>query len=439
MLLEFRTSNYKSFRNETTLSLIPAPKQTDLAYSILRESAGRKKYEAISSAVIYGANASGKSNMIGAMDTLRNIVLRGNIRNDEHYTANAATATLELIPNNSAETTAPVTFAIRFVSEGTLFDYQLALDIGTFLADGFERKILSEKLYVNNAMIFERAEELHIGTLRGIETWLVSGYRQNAKRIRAIASANLDPQELFLTNGFKNMFSSKLAAHITDWMSDHFMVIYRSDAMHLIRRFADPAKKSIYVEKTLTEAASVFGINSNALGYMVDGEGTEPKLCSVFHFENESRAIPANVFESYGTIRFVNLFPLVVKALMTGSVLVVDEFDASIHPMALMNIINIFHNDELNVHHAQLIFNTHNPIFLNGNLFRRDEIKFVERDEQTHFSSTYSLSDFGTSGTNGVRKGDDYMRNYFVDRYGAIRDIDFTSLFEKILRDEGGV
>ena len=119
---------------------------------------------------------------------------------------------------------------------------------------------------------------------------------------------------------------------------------------------------------------------------------------------------------------------------MNGSTLVVDEFDASLHPMALMNIINIFHNDEVNIHHAQLIFNTHNPIFLNTNLFRRDEIKFVERDEETHCSNTYALSDFGTAGKNGVRKNEDYMRNYFVDRYGAIRNVDFLPIFEKLLK-----
>lgn len=142
---------------------------------------------------------------------------------------------------------------------------------------------------------------------------------------------------------------------------------------------------------------------------------------------------PAELFESYGTIRFVNMFPLVVNALLNGGTLIVDEFDASIHPMALMNIINIFHNDEINIHHAQLIFNTHNPIFLNSNLYRRDEIKFVERDEETHFSSHYSLSDFGTTGKSGVRKNEDYMKNYFVDRYGAIKDIDFTPIFEELM------
>lgn len=96
-----------------------------------------------------------------------------------------------------------------------------------------------------------------------------------------------------------------------------------------------------------------------------------------------------------------------------------------------MNIIDIFHNDDINKNHAQLIFNTHNPIFLNASLLRRDEIKFVERDENTGKSIQYALSDFKTA--DGFRKGEDYMNNYFISRYGAIKEIDFSPIFEKII------
>ena len=88
-------------------------------------------------------------------------------------------------------------------------------------------------------------------------------------------------------------------------------------------------------------------------------------------------------------------------------------------------------NDEINKNHAQLIFNTHNPIFLDSSLFRRDEIKFVERDAATNHSTHYSLSDFKTA--DGVRKGEDYMNNYFINRYGAINDVDFSPILEKII------
>lgn len=104
--------------------------------------------------------------------------------------------------------------------------------------------------------------------------------------------------------------------------------------------------------------------------------------------------------------------------------------------MALMNIISIFHNDEINKNHGQLIFNTHNPIFLDASLFRRDEIKFVERDAGTNHSTHYSLSDFKTA--DGVRKGEDYMSNYFVNRYGAISDVDFSTILRKIIAAKEG-
>lgn len=68
-----------------------------------------------------------------------------------------------------------------------------------------------------------------------------------------------------------------------------------------------------------------------------------------------------------------NEFPLVIKALVTGGTLVIDEFDTSIHPATIMNIILAFHNDEINKHHAQLIFTTHNPIFLDASLLRREK------------------------------------------------------------------
>jgi AAA15 family ATPase/GTPase len=280
--------------------------------------------------------------------------------------------------------------------------------------------------------VFIRNNGLEFGSLDMIQDFFVNAFEQNADGAIALAKNNPNNEELFLMNGFKTMFSSKLVALISDWLEKKFMVIYRANSMRLIRKFSDPKKKSIYIEKTLNEAAYYFGINSNALGYMIDSDNDEAKLYSLFENNSKGKAIPAELFESYGTIRFVNMFPLVVNALQNGGTLVVDEFDASIHPMALMSIINIFHNDDINTNHAQLVFNTHNPIFLNANLFRRDEIKFVERDEEAHLSVLYALSDFGTTGKSGVRKNEDYMKNYFVDRYGAIKDIDFTPIFESL-------
>ena len=121
MLLEFKMSNYKSFKDETVFSLIPAPKQKDLEYSILHTAIGKKTYKGLCSAVIYGPNASGKTNIIGAMDTFKAIVLRGHIRNDEDNSMpNIAAASLELIPNSAADGVSPVMFEIKFITDGVL-------------------------------------------------------------------------------------------------------------------------------------------------------------------------------------------------------------------------------------------------------------------------------------------------------------------------------
>jgi len=442
MLLEFRTKNYKSFVEETKFSMIAAPKQSGLDYSLLKKKVKGKIIKGLCSSVIYGPNASGKTNIIGAMDVFRAIVLRGNVRNSEEKTSpNHASAALELIPNNKMSAPQPVEFSVDFIENGLHIQYGICIDLGLFLDDGYKRKIISEELVVNGDRVFIRKGVLTFDNLKAIKEYLSSSMERKTEGVIEIAKNSLNQEELFLTNGFKLIFSQSFVKMMTDWFTNKFMIIYRADSMQLITRFADPQKKAVYIEKTTDKAAKLFGINSNSVGYVVSDDDSEAKLCSIFKNvkDKKSAALAAELFESYGTIRFINMFPLVIRAIQTGGTLVVDEFDASIHPMALMSIINVFHNDDVNIHHAQLIFNTHNPIFLNSNLFRRDEIKFVERDDESHYSTLYALSDFGTTGEMGVRKHEDYMKNYFISQYGAIKDIDFTPIFDEILANEGEV
>ncbi len=429
MLLEFKIKNYKSFAEEATFSMTPAPKQTGLDYSILKEKAGSSNYKALCSAVIYGPNASGKTNIIGAMETLKAIISRGHIRNAEmSLSPNAAASSLELIPNCNKESS-PTELSITFIEKGFLISYTLVMELGKFLEKDFSRKIIEEKLTVNEKLVFCRGKELDVALPAIIKPLANKSIKRISAKTKEIAISSLSDTELFLTNGFKTIFAQDLVTLITDWFADKFMVIFRSDAVKVMHKFAEPKENAVYVEKTLTEAAKEFGINSNALGYRTTSDGDDVMLCSIF--DDNKIAIPAEAFESYGTIRFINEFPLVISALLNGGTLVMDEFDASIHPMALMNIISIFHNDEINKNGAQLIFNTHNPIFLDASLFRRDEIKFVERDNESNCSIHYALSDFKTA--NGIRKGEDYMNNYFVNRYGAISDVDFSPILEKII------
>lgn len=429
MLLQFKTENFKSFLDEMNFSMTPAPKQKDLEYSILEHKIGNKTYKGLCSAIIYGPNASGKTNIISAMDVFKEIVLKGDIRNsDELRSPNISEGKLELIPNNLNRYPKPTKFYIRFVEGELLVEYELKIDLGLFLDRNYQRKIEFESLRINDKTIYERTDQIEFFNLKSIEKYLITEFRENEDSAKAIARNNLNETELFLTNGFKMMFSSKIVSFILEWFEEKFIVIYRVDAAEIKSKLDNTEGGKIFINRTTNDAAKLFGINSNALGYVVPEDGGEPQLCSIF--KDNGIAIPAKHFESYGTVRFINMFPLILKALVERSVLVMDEFDANIHPMALMNIINIFHDDDINKKNAQLIFNTHNPIFLNANIVRRDEIKFVERDDETHLSTHYSLSDFKTSGPNGVRKADDYLKHYFLGRYGAVKDIDFYDLFE---------
>lgn len=435
MLLNFSAENFKTFKDKFVFSMEPAPKQKGLDYSIFKKRINGKDYKGLSTAVIYGPNAAGKSNLIGAIEAFEEIILRGNIKNVPVETPNWSAFNLELIPNSTLEKAQPVSFNIKFIVDELVIEYSLSLDLGLFGDDQYERKVLSEVLKVNEKVIFDRSDSVEFKNLRSIEHLLNEGVldEPNWPVLASLAQTGLESTDLFLVNGFKVILSKKLVEKIRYWLGRQLIVIPRSDAIEFKGKHAKSYGPNI--GEVFTKLAQKMGSDTKRLGYANFDDSKNEVLTSVVKFGDKGQAylVPSMVYESYGTFRMVNLFPLLLMALRNGGALLVDEFDASIHPMVIMNIIKIFHDDEINVNHAQLIFNTHNPIFLNANLLRRDEIKFVERDKETHFSRHYSLADFKTSGANGVRKGEDYLKNYFIDSYGAIDDVDLSDLLDGLI------
>ena len=320
----------------------------------------------------------------------------------------------------------PVEFEIKFITGGIVYQYGIQIDLGTFLDSNYNRKILSETLLVNEKMIFKRDSSLKIGDINVISDMLIAAFDKNASE--NMAQNNLNDEELFLTGLFKSLYSSQIVNSITEWFKNKCKVFLRANLMTIEPHIEKAEKNQAFIDKTLNQAIKLFGIHGNNIAYVKSNDNNEMSPYSIL---SNGKAIPVEIFESYGTERFLNIFPIIIETLQTGATLIVDEFDASLHPMALMSIVGAFHNDEINKKGAQLIFNTHNPIFLNKNIFRRDEIKFVDRDDNTGISNHYSLSDFGTSGPNAVRNTEDYMKNYFINRYGSIRNIDFSDILEE--------
>ncbi|MDD3173707.1 MAG: AAA family ATPase, partial [Herbinix sp.] len=157
-----------------------------------------------------------------------------------------------------------------------------------------------------------------------------------------------------------------------------------------------------------------------------DDRSANMQLVSIYKSGDQNVVIPAELMESRGTLKLLD-FALPFESLFTkGGVFVIDEFDAAIHPELVKGIISLFNNQALNKSGAQLIFTTHNPIYLNNQIFRRDQIKFVEKDKDTYESIIFSLADFGST---DVRNDQNYLLNYFKGKYGALPYIDFAKVF----------
>ena len=188
MLLNFKTKNYKSFYDTADFTMTPAPKQTGLDYSIQTEKIGAKKYRGLSSAVIYGPNASVKTNLIGAMETMLAIILRGNIKDADTFSSpNQAAHILELIPNCDAKD-APVGFSIQFIEQGMVFEYSFSAMLGNFLDKDYKRIVIDEVLRINEKLVFSRnLEGLHLDIPSSIKKYVNPTFSKNMEAACDIA------------------------------------------------------------------------------------------------------------------------------------------------------------------------------------------------------------------------------------------------------------
>lgn len=434
MLLYFKCDNFKTFRDGFYFNMEPE-KITELGYSVLDKKVNGKSVRALSASVIYGPNAAGKSSVINAMSCLRQIVLRGNIKDaEDDKTRDHVSAKMVLAPFAFQTESRPISFDISFVTNGIKVRYCLSFFVGAFLQYDSNRYIDGETLYINDNLVFERTKDTvtHL-SVKSIRDYLNVGFSASGENgAKKAMGSNITVDSLLLTTDFFSFCSKKLVNEIREWFNKQFVVINSSNRIRFTPSLSED-DSAAFVDERINRIAQEAGITGGTFAYANDPERHKTKLISLWPKNDQNYGIDAEKIESIGTIRLVSIMPAILSALQTGSVLVMDELDASFHPMIVMNLISLFHNDNVNIKGAQIIFNTHNPIYLNHDLLRRDEIKFVERDKETKSSSLYALSDFRTNGEASVRKTNDYMKNYFINRYGAIEDIDFTDIVLEIL------
>lgn len=421
MLLEFGFSNFRSFKDKAMLSLIPSAVR-GLPYSILK-GGDDKKHSALCSSVIYGANASGKSNVILAMEFLRGLVLDGNVRKQLCFP-------MPLVPCFYDKENNPLEFSIKFIHRGYFFEYEIKIGGIAFLqTENANAYVEYERLIVNSKQHFERIRN-------GVTVNDCGNLDEQSRQIRSEqSSTSLLSEELFLSNGYKTLWNTELYSVIVDFFRSNLIVIQNlsnvtSGPVDEYVKMQNATDGAVYMNDGLVDRiAKESGVYASRIKFVQDKERNIREYAS---FIDGDRGVTSAAIESEGTMKLINFMPVVISVFLTGGTLVIDELDSSLHPSAVFSIVNAFHNDELNVNKAQLIFTTHNPIYQKAKIFRRDEIKFIEREGES--SRLYNLSDYGTSGENGVKNSTDIMKNYLTGKYGAINYIDYSDIIRDALR-----
>lgn len=425
MIINYMFSNFRSFKNKTCLSM-KAGTQRTMKENLIKENG----YYVLPSAVIYGANASGKSNIIMSLAVMREIILSGSLESN-----NLDLNNLELFPFAYSDTESPMSFEIEFKHKGYHFIY--GFEVLCKLFKKASREIVSENLSVvvgNSKIIklFERENDkvTIMKDKRALE--VIQFDEKLLNEFEKKINENLDSSELFLSRAFKSLISNELAEVILDFFRNKLVVVsdFTLKKANLTFSVKDMPKKNFLVWNKILEGFvknADFGPQNIAFKSTEadNKDSADLELVSIYENNGQRTIIPAELMESRGTLKLID-FAIPFETLFTsGGVFLLDEFDAAIHPELIKGIIALFNDQTVNKNGAQLIFTTHNPIYLNNKIFRRDQIRFVEKDKDTFESSIYSLADFGSV---DVRNDQNYLINYFKGKYGALPFIDFSKL-----------
>lgn len=425
MIINYTFSNFRSFKNKTCLSM-KAGKQRTMNENLIKENG----YNLIPSTVIYGANASGKSNIIMSLAVMKEIILSGSLESNNKDLNN-----LELYPFAYNDEENPILFEIEFKNEDYHFVYGFEIMCQT-LTKG-SRSIISEYLSVitgdsKTIKIFERNSN-KVTVMKNTKALELIQFNEKLLcEVEKKINSNLNKSELFLTRAFKSIISSELAEAVLDFFENKLIVVsdFTLKKTNLTFSVKDMPQKDFLAWNKILD---IFVKNADFGPQNIvfksnkkdDKDSADMELFSIYKNKNKAAFIPAELMESRGTLKLLDFAIPFEKMFASGGVFVLDEFDSAIHPELIKGILAIFNDQEINKNGAQLIFTTHNPIYLNNKIFRRDQIRFVEKDKDTFESIIYSLADFGSA---DVRNDHNYLINYLKGNYGALPFIDFSKL-----------
>ncbi len=417
MLIDFSVTNFKSIKEKQTISMIPAAKVKELPDNVFQKG----NQHLLTSAVIYGKNASGKSNLLKAFTELLYMVgMSGSTQNGKLIDR---CTPFFLDPDTIKR---PVEIEINFIAKNfKRYNYQ-------FTFNRFE--ILHEALYVyyskKPTKLFLREKDKTIEFSESLKGFLTKEVEKatypNQLFLSKIGSFKIDElvipyneivQDIIpntiLESFSDNIFLSNIISLIKDKKNENL-----KEKLNQLLRIADTGISNINLKedkntknKTVSYSQplnNIFGVNDELnLTHKVykDDEfiGELP-----FMFEDEST----------GTKKLLWVGGLILNALENGSLIIIDELDKSLHPHLTKTLIKFFNSPKTNPKGAQLIFASHDATLLTGDLFRRDQIWFAEK-EANGSSYYYALSDL-----KDVRSSVPFEKYYLKGAFGATPMID---------------
>jgi hypothetical protein len=384
MLLRFRFSNFRSFRAEQELSLI-AGSSKETPEAVFHPPGLREGVLPV--AALYGANASGKTNVIRALQFMATAV----VSSHQGWQPDGPIPR-EPFAMDEESREAPSEFEVDFLSDGIRHQYGFALDSNV---------VLREWLYVYPS----GKKQTWFSRATGKPTSFGSKMPGENRMIESLTRKN----SLFLSAAAQNNHEALLPVYTWFRRSLSFVV---GDRDVWKSRTANLCTKEDY------RNAVARLVSAADLG-IADLQVEEPPLLKtraemkLLHRVG-TRTVPFEINqESDGTIAYLALLGPIMQALDDGRTVCADELDSSLHPLLAIEIIRLFNGPTHNPRGAQLIFNTHDTNLLSSRVLRRDQIWFTEKkdDASTHL---YPLSDFRP------RRHENLENGYLQGRYGAI-------------------
>ncbi len=424
MLLQFKFKNFKSFRDDTTLDMTAA-KISEYSNHVIK--IGNEKVLPVS--VIYGPNASGKSNIQEAFRYMSRYVATSFGFGGERPGKEGSMDFLKPVPFlfDAESKEAVSSFEVYFISseETGAKSYNYGFTVN-------KNGVNEEWLNVRSKT--SRGDHRKIFYRNGMELDM-PGIPDKSKENLKIA---LEKETLAVSLGAK--LKIEKLKFIRDWFMNNELADFGRPEENYFLSGMLPADfiESETVQKNVIDYFSKFdpsitGFKIETLEENGDKKTRKVKINAIHKMigSEEKAGIPLKL-ESAGTLKMFALYPLLQRVLSTGGLLFVDELNARLHPLLIRAFIITFLAPETNPNHAQLIFTSHEPWLLDSKILRRDEFWFTEKSD-SGISTLYSLADFVDEDGSKIRKDENCQKNYLLGKYGAIPAM---SLFDILKGDK---